>query len=116
MKKPDDTIYLRHILDAIAEIEEYTTDVNEIGFMKQGMVQSAVIHQIQIIGEAARRLSPETRSSYSDIPWQDIVGMRHKLVHDYFGVDLKAVWETITNDLPPFKKVIQQILDEQLSK
>lgn len=73
---------------------------------------SAVIYQIQIVGEAARYLSPDLRRRYPAIPWQDIVGMRSKLVHDYFGINREAIWLTATRDIPTLVKDIQQILAE----
>lgn len=76
------------------------------------MLQDGVIRQIQIIGEAAKRVAPVVSSKYSDIPWRDIAGMRDKLVHDYFGVDVEMVWVTATVDLPELKKQIAQILAE----
>src|SRR5687768_8944490 len=95
----DDAAYLRHIKDAITRIESYLIGHSESSFMSTPLVQDAVIRQIQIIGEAANRLSSEFVARVPRIPWTDIVGMRHKLVHDYFGVDLGAVWDTATRDL-----------------
>jgi uncharacterized protein with HEPN domain len=76
------------------------------------LLQDGVIRQIQIIGEAAKRVSPAVSSKYSDIPWRDIAGMRDKLVHDYFGVDVEMVWVTATVDLPELKQQIARILGE----
>lgn len=112
MSERDDIIYLRHIRDAIAKIEEYHAGVDEVRFRRDSLVQDGFIRQIQIIGEAVRRLSPGLCSRYPAVPWQDIAGMRNKLVHDYFGVDLEAVWLTITQDVPVLKVEIEGILDE----
>jgi uncharacterized protein with HEPN domain len=107
----DNSVYLQHILDAISRIEEYLQGVTEEAFYQQPLVQDGVIRQLEIIGEAAKRLSPETRANCPDVPWQDIAGMRDKLVHDYFGVDLDAVWLTACNDVPLLKAEVMRALE-----
>ena len=102
----DDTVYLQHILDAIAKVEEYIAGLDEVNFRNSTLVQDAVIRQLEIIGEAVRRLSPEFRSSHPEVSWQDIAGMRNKLIHDYFGVDIEKVWITAQDDLPHLKRSI----------
>jgi len=68
------------------------------------LIQSAVIRELEIIGEAAKNVSVETKSKHPDIPWKQMSGLRDKLIHDYFGVDLDAVWETVKRDLPVLKE------------
>ncbi|MGD8869421.1 MAG: DUF86 domain-containing protein [Gemmatimonadales bacterium] len=113
MKERDDLPYLRHILDAIGRIESYVSGVDEGVFLENAEKQDAVIRQLQIVGEAAKRLSAELRAAYPDIPWREVAGMRDKLVHDYFGVDLQFVWVTVTEDIPELKSRIEQILDDR---
>jgi uncharacterized protein with HEPN domain len=108
--KKDDTVFLRHILDAINWIEEYTRDMDYEGFRSAHLVQDGVIRQLEIIGEATRNLSKEFRDNYADIPWKDIAGMRDKLIHQYFGVDIAAVWDTVKADIPDLKGGVTKIL------
>lgn len=106
----DDSVYLKHIRDAILKIEGYTQKVSASSFKKDTLIQDAVIRQVEIIGEATKRLSDRIRSNNIDVPWDDIAGMRDKLIHDYFGVDIEKVWLTIRNDIPILKKQIRRIL------
>ena len=110
MARHDDTVYLRYILDAIARIQQYIHSIDEDSFLQNPLIQDGVIRQEQIIGEASRRLSLDLRNRYLAIPWQDVVGMRSKLVHDYFGVDLEAVWLAATRDIPQMKEEVGRIL------
>lgn len=110
--KKDDSVYLRHIIDAINRIEEYTEGVNQRDFISSNLIQDGVIRQIQIIGEATKRLSEKIIDKYRDIPWKDMAGMRDKLIHDYFGIDVEAVWKTVENDIPFLKSQIKNIIQE----
>lgn len=106
-----DVAYIRHILDAIRRIEEYTQGIEEEEFYRNYLVQDGVIRQLEIIGEATKKISQETRENNSHIPWNDIAGMRDKLIHDYFGVDIEQVWLTAKNDIPILQTEIEEVLN-----
>ena len=106
----DDRVYLQHIRDAAKRIRGYVNGMNEADFKKNELVQDGVIRQIEIMGEATKRLSSKTKELEPDIPWRDIAGMRDKLIHDYFGVDIERVWLTVTDDLPELASKITALL------
>lgn len=112
MKTKDDLVYLQHILDSIKWIESYVSDISQEQFLVDHLVQDAVIRQIEIIGEASKKLSNSLKQKYPNTPWKDIAGMRDKLIHGYFGVDIEAVWVTVENDIPVLKEQIINILDK----
>ena len=109
----DNLVYLKHILDAIYRIEEYTKNVSYNGFMDNHLVQAGVVREIEIVGEATKRLTTEFKEKYPDIPWKKMAGMRDKLIHDYFGVDFDAVWDTIEKDVPSLKSKIEDIIQKE---
>lgn len=108
--KRDDTVYLHHIWDSIGKIEEYLMGIDEKKFYQVSLIQDGVIRQLEIIGEAAKHISPEFRAQYPEIPWQDIAGTRDKLIHDYFGVDIEKVWLTASEDISKLKIELARIL------
>jgi uncharacterized protein with HEPN domain len=111
--KPEDPAYLRHILDAITHIEDFSSGITSASVLKDHPLERAGIERmLTIIGEAAKNLSPQLRREYPDIPWKATAGMRDKIMHHYFGVDYEAVFETIRVDLPVLKKGITDILSE----
>jgi uncharacterized protein with HEPN domain len=108
----DEIVYLRHIYDATVRIAEYIHGVSEEQFFKTPLLQDGVIRQLEIIGEATKRLSKDIRQKYPKIPWQDVAGMRDKLIHDYLGVDVQTVWLTATGDVPVLQGQIKMILGD----
>ena len=107
----DESIFLKHILSAVDEIEKFTKGVGREDFLRSSEKQSAVVRQLEIIGEAVKNLSEEFKSKQSDIPWRDISSMRDNLIHEYFGVDLEVVWETVKEDLADLKSELLKIID-----
>jgi len=110
--KKEDTAYLKHILDAITRIEEYIVGIEYEDFIENHLVQDGVIRQIEIIGEATKRISDEIKKKHLGIPWKDMAGMRDKLIHDYLGVDIDAVWDTVENDIPILKSKLKDIIEK----
>lgn len=108
----DESVYLRHILDAIGRIETYLQGIDEANFLQLTLIQDGVIRQLEVIGEAVKRLSEELRAKHPLVPWQDIAGMRDMLIHGYFGVDLGKVWLTAQDDLPPLKAEVTEMLKD----
>ena len=93
--KKDPIIYIEHISACISRIKEYTAGIDEDGFIKNNLIQDAVIRNFEIIGEATKMLNDDFRLKYAEIEWKKIAGMRYKLIHDYIGVDIWAVWGVV---------------------
>ena len=108
----DDKTYLLHICEAIEKIERYISTVDFDGFSDNDMMIDAVVRELEIIGEAARNLSDSFQEEHSEIPWHKIRAMRNTLIHEYFGVNLKVVWDTCKNDIMVLKTFIEKVLNK----
>src|SRR5512141_1600201 len=107
----EDAVYLGHIRDAISRIGSYLEGVTEEQFLSTPLLQDGVIRQLEIIGEATKRLSKRFRESTPHVPWRDVTGMRDKLAHDYMGVDLQAVWDSATIDVVELGAALERLAD-----
>lgn len=107
----DDKFYLIHIIDSISNIETYVKP-GEFEFFNSKLIQDAVIRNLEIIGEATKKVSNELKQKEYDIPWRELAGLRDVLIHDYFGVDLDIVWNVVKKELPKIYMLIKKILEE----
>lgn len=99
-----------HIIDSMDQISEYTDQIRQEEFKENRLIQDAVVRNFEIIGEAAKNVSDQTRERFSKIPWKKMAGMRDKLIHNYMGVDLDAVWNTIEEIIPSMRKKLNKVV------
>ena len=109
-----DALYLNDILDAIEAIEQFTQNCHEASFLQSDLIQSAVLQKLSIVGEAAARLSDQTKDSNPEIPWKEISGFRNIAVNANFSVDWSIVYTTVTDDLPVLKQAIRTLLNRSI--
>ena len=105
----DTLIFIKHILDAIEKIEDYTKSISKENFEKDIQLQDAIIRRIEIIGEVAKNIAPGFKNNYPFVKWKEIIQTRDKIIHHYFGVDLKIIWEIIKKDMPRLKQQMLKI-------
>ena len=105
----DDTVYVGHMLDLARQARELVASRTRAEYDADLALRLALAHLVQTIGEAARRVSPELQKAHPDIPWRNIVGVRHKVVHDYFYVDYDIIWDVVTSDLPGLMSKLEPI-------
>ncbi len=110
--RKDHRVYLLHIRDAIRRILTYTAGGRQ-AFMADSQIQDAVIRNIEIIGEATKNVAQSFRVAHPNVPWKGMAGMRDKVIHDYFGVNLEIVWGAVQDTLPGLQQKIETILQEQ---
>jgi uncharacterized protein with HEPN domain len=108
-KEKHPAVYLEDILNAIGKIEKYTRNMSKEEFVSNELVIDGVIRNLEIIGEATKKLPKSFRQQYPQVPWKKIAGMRDVLIHDYSGIDIEVIWDTIKEKLPEFKKQVQEI-------
>ena len=109
--KKDNSLLLSHILEAVKDIEDYIKDTSSVeDFIFDKKTHDAVLRSFQVIGEAANNLDESFIESNPNVEWEKVIGMRNFIIHEYFGVDLNIVWDTIKEDLPTFKNNIERLL------
>ncbi len=107
----NDQTYLLHILEAIDKIQQYLGEMSFEEFADSDMIVDAVVRELEIIGEASRNLSDDFRKQHLNVPLRDATDMRNILIHEYFDVNKKVVWDTCKNNLPQFRDFITELLD-----
>lgn len=107
----NDSVYLQHILEAISRINGYVKDIDYDQFKKDEKTVRAVLYDLAVIGEAARKISDEFRNKHPEIPWKMIWDMRNVLIHDYTGVEYPTVWKTIQKDIPDLRQMVDSLID-----
>ncbi len=106
----DDRLYLERILDCIGKVREFVSGIDNAAFLRDRKTQSAVIMQLALIGELAKRVSPDVKALIS-VPWKEIAGFRDRAIHDYFQIDLQVAWDTMALDLAPLEQALREYLE-----
>jgi len=107
-----DKARIQHIFEAILDIESYVQNSSYESFKSNSMMIHACVNQLEILGEAANRLTPQFKKLYSEIEWREIINLRNILIHEYFGIDTKIVWDIIKTDMISLKSRIKEIIDQ----
>ncbi|MFW6118912.1 MAG: DUF86 domain-containing protein [Planctomycetota bacterium] len=113
MTRHEDTVRLRHMLEHAREAVELTEGKSRADLDSDRTLELALTRLVEIVGEAAARVTPQTQERCQQVPWPDIVGLRNRLVHGYDSVDLDILWAIIRDDLPPLIATLEDVLDEE---
>ncbi|MFA6047385.1 MAG: DUF86 domain-containing protein [Parcubacteria group bacterium] len=109
----NDLTYLKHINDSVNNIINFSSGADRAEFDKNRMMVSAIIRELEIIGEAANNVSSEFREAHPEIPWRDMIDMRNVLIHEYFGVIVETVWETCRKNIPELAENVSKIISQE---
>ncbi len=109
----DESLYLEDIKDACKRVSDYTAGLNYEDFVGSHLVFDAVVRNLEIIGEATKNISEETRLKYPQVKWRKIAGFRDIVAHNYFGVSDEIVWDVVENEIPPLLEQVKTILSEK---
>ena len=110
--KKDPLVFVRHISDEIEKVERFSKDLTKDQLKENELKQYAIIRAIEVIGEAVNNIPEDVKRKYSEVSWIDIIGMRNKLIHHYFGINLNIIWKTIKEDIPDLKQKILKIKND----
>jgi len=112
----ENIIYIKYIRDSINKINLYTGNITKENYIENSMIHDAVIRQFEIIGEAANNITLDFRLRYETVPWKNMIALRNKVIHGYFGVNLNIIWDAVNVELPLLKKSIDEIIDSETPK
>jgi uncharacterized protein with HEPN domain len=107
--KKDPTVYIEHILESIAQIEEYTQNISEEEFFYDIKAQDAVFRRLEVVGEASKRIPAEVKNQFPNIEWKEAMGMRDIIIHNYNEIDPHIIWKTVQEDIPKLKKEVLKL-------
>lgn len=107
-------VYINDMLGAIEKIQRYTAKMSYEAFKDDELVQDATIRNLEILGEAAKKIPDEIKIAYSDVEWKKVAGLRDILIHDYFGIDTVIIWDVIQNKLPSLQELLRKITKDFL--
>jgi uncharacterized protein with HEPN domain len=113
MSHGDDDLYIGHMLDMTRRSVRAVQEKSREEYDQDDILRLGLTHLVQVIGEAARRVSEGFQQAHPEIPWRKIIGMRHRIVHDYLRVDEDILWQVVTNDLPDLLASLEKILPEE---
>ena len=116
MKKRDYLDYIQDIVDSVIDIENFIRGMGFNDFSQDKKTINAVVRSLEVIGEAAKRVSESLRKKYPRLPWKEMARMRDKLIHGYSGVDVEIVWKVVKDEIPPLKPSIEQVLKDLKEK
>ena len=109
----DDITQIKHLRDAAEEILELTEGLSRSDLEEDRTLSLALVHLFEILGEAASRISKDFQNEHTEIPWKYIIGMRNRLIHGYFDIDLDVVWSTVKKDIPPLIPKLKNIIHDK---
>ena len=113
MAQQDDAVYVGHMLDMTRRAVKAIKNKSRAKYDKDDILRLGLTHLVQVIGEAARKVSAKFQRAHPEIPWRNIIGMRHRIVHDYMRVDEDILWQVVTNDLPELLPLLEEIMPEE---